>query len=76
MDDGLKIKSLAFTALQKFPDYSKVEIQSLTIIVNELGAAAEDVKDHCLNVSFINVTVFQTFLDLFILFLSYHHIFC
>lgn len=73
--DGFKIKSPASAALQTFTDDSKVQIQSLCVVVIKLGAAAEDVKDHRLDVRFVNITVFQAFLHLFILLLSDHHVF-
>lgn len=73
--DGFKIKIPASAALQTFTDDSKVQIQSLFVVVIKLGSTAEDVKDHRLDVRFVNITVFQAFLHFFILLLSNHHVF-
>jgi hypothetical protein len=57
--------------IQKLADEIKVEQEALLEIKNELSAAAEYFKDHGHDFGYVNISVLQTFLNLFIFLLSF-----
>jgi hypothetical protein len=64
MNHSLMIKALAAHALVHRAKESKVQRESLSEVIGELLPAAEDVKDHRLDVIVIYVAINQTFLNL------------
>ncbi len=54
---SLVVKAFAAQALKHWAKESQVQIEPLLQVIGELLPGAENVKDHCLNVALINVSI-------------------